>query len=789
MSGAASLGARVGPDLSRAQQLQRAKAPRPLRADERGLREPRASDPGSPATCGASLEVCRNSTLWILIIGRHRFHDHALDPRVGRALFQPRGLRPGDMLPPMSRARTYSICLSLGLISSAAACSDDVAPVDSGESSTVGDGDGDSGDGDGDSGDGDGDTGDGDGDTGDGDGDDPEAWDGSYPTLDCDPLVPSYCAFPFPNNVYTVPNPDSVTGLRTEFAPIAIPESNGGGVTDVTPFNTRDGFSPGINMVTHLPGATVTGLPNPDTIDDSLLTDCPTVLLDTVTGERVPHWAELDMSTDDPDRRAFLIRPAVRLEDARRYIVAIRGVVDAQGAPLEPSEGFLALREELESTDEAINSRRALYQDIFTELEGTEVGREDLQLAWDFTTSSREDTTSFLIHMRDEALASVGPEGPAYTLTEVIPDWGPGIAYHVVGEMEVPLYLDIPGPGGVLTLGEDGLPEAEGTATYPFTVIIPSSAADEPAPLMQFGHGLFGDYTGVDVTANIVASENLVSFGMSWIGMSSEDPAELVVALGGGDLSAFRTLPDRLLQSHVNALLMMRMMTGDFKDDPAIQIDGQSPINADERYYFGGSLGGIMGSVYMSITPDVQRGGLGVPGQSFNLLLPRSVLFAPFFDVLALNYSDPLDISLFLAAAMLLWDRAEPTGFTPYLRGGELTGGFGHEVLIQAAMGDHQVTNVGTHVMARTIGAPIHEDSGEYPWGLDVISDGHEGSATIMHDFGLPAIPLENVPMELGDDPHALIWQMMGNEGVTTLSNFLRTGVVINDCDGVCDPA
>lgn len=616
-----------------------------------------------------------------------------------------------------------------------------------------------------------------------------EAWDGTWPSVDCDPLVPDYCAFPFPSNVYTVAEPDSETGLRVELPEVAVPMSMGGGVTDVTPFNTRDGFSPGIHLAVYLPGATSEGLPTPDSIDLSLTEASPTVLIDAETGEWVPHWSELDQSTPDDDRRAFLIRPAVRLEDGRRYIAAIRGVVDSDASVLAPSEAFAALRDELPSDEPSVEARRSLYGDIFARLEDAGVPRADLQLAWDFTTASEADNTSWLLHMRDEALASVGPEGPAYTLTEVIPDWAPGIAYHVVGEMEVPLYLDIPGPGGVILLGDDGLPEPDGTTTYPFTLIIPESAADEPAPLMQFGHGLFGDYTGVDVTAPIVAEINMVSFGVSWIGMSSEDPAELAAALGGGDLSGFQTLPSRLLQSHVNALLAMRMMQGALKDDPAIALNGQSPINPDERYYFGGSLGGIMGSVYMSITEDVERGGLGVPGQSFNLLLSRSVLFEPFFDVLTFNYADPLDIPLFLSAAMLLWDRAEPTGVTTGLRDGRFANGFTHEVLIQGAMGDHQVSNFGTHLMARTIGAPPHEASGELFWGMEPVADGYEGSATMMHDFGLPPIPLENVPMTEGSDPHSAIWSMMGGEGVSMLDTFLRTGQVISDCDGTCDPA
>jgi len=41
------------------------------------------------------------------------------------------------------------------------------------------------------------------------------------------------------------------------------------------------------------------------------------VLLDAETGERIPHWAEVDKTTDKDDQRSLLIRPAVKLEDAR----------------------------------------------------------------------------------------------------------------------------------------------------------------------------------------------------------------------------------------------------------------------------------------------------------------------------------------------------------------------------------------------------------------------------------------------------------------------------------------
>jgi hypothetical protein len=609
-------------------------------------------------------------------------------------------------------------------------------------------------------------------------------WDGDWPTLECDPLVPEYCGFPFPSNVFTVPEAGTVTGRRVELSQAMVPVATNGMTTTLDVFNTRDGFSPGIALMTHLPGAVIDGLPRPDDIGASRAASSPTVLLDTETGERVAHWVDLDMTTDDASRRTFMIRPAVRLEDDRRYIVAIRNVVDGDGQTLPVSPGFAALRDRTESDDPSVEARRGLYTDIFERLTAAGVTRSDLQLAWDFSTASREDNTGWLVGMRDEALELVGPDGPAYTLDTVDMDWSPDVAVRILGHMEVPLYLDQPGVGGVINLGDDGRPAQNGTAEYPFEVLVPYSAMNEPAALVQFGHGLFGSHENVEDLGDFANTHNLVIFAFDWIGMSEVDALPTAGLLSSGDLSEFQTLPSRLLQAQVNALLGMRMMSGGFVDDPAIQFAGGSAIDPDQRYFFGASLGGILGSVYMALTTDVERGGLGVPGQSFNLLVFRSELFDPFFDILRLSYDDPRDIQMIMTAAMLLWDRAEPTGFSKYIRSGELS--MPHEVLMQVAIGDHLVTNYGSHVMARTIGVPLLTPTPRSVWGLEEVESPHAGSAMIEHDFGLPPIPLDNVPMRDGDDPHGVIWSY--DVGIDELEHFLRTGEVMAFCDGVCDP-
>jgi hypothetical protein len=106
-----------------------------------------------------------------------------------------------------------------------------------------------------------------------------------------------------------------------------------------------------------------------------------TIVLDTSTGERVPHWVELDHSFGDTDstRRPLFIWPAARLKASTRYIVAISNLHDHLGLPVTPSPYFKALRDGGASAD---GWRAAAFKDIFTRLETAAVPRDNLQLAW-----------------------------------------------------------------------------------------------------------------------------------------------------------------------------------------------------------------------------------------------------------------------------------------------------------------------------------------------------------------------------------------------------------------------
>jgi hypothetical protein len=620
---------------------------------------------------------------------------------------------------------------------------------------------------------------------------------GPYLDGDCDPLVPTHCGFPFPSDVYLVADDATKTRRHVEFGSTTLPKNAQGVQAGPEAFRLSDGFSPGDALMTLLPGATITGLPGTLSIDKSLDKDSPTVLINAETGERVPHFAEVDVNADTDDNRAFMIRPVVRLEDGTRYIVAIRRVVDGAGTPIEPSEAFRALRDGIPSREPSINKRRPLYADIFARLGASGVPQDDLQIAWDVTTASRENNTAWMLHIRDEALKSVGPDGPPYTITKATTfqqtdatatDYNASTKVRIEGTVKVPLYLDKPDAGGKFVFGTDGMPVLNGTADYPFLVLVPYSVTTgTPGVVVQNGHGLFGDRTQVEGFADEANKVGWILTATDFIGMASDDVvANIYPIITGGDIGAFRSVPDRMSQGFLNMMLVTRMMRGGFARDPIVQFNGKSAIDTTKSYYFGGSEGGILGAVFMALTPDVLRGGLEVTGQSYDLLLNRSVDFDPYWTIIKGAYPNPLDVQLLLGLTQMLWDRAEPTGYSKYIVNDPLPGTPSHSVLMQLSIGDHQVTTLGGHVMARAIGVKQLRPVNRSIFGIDEVDAPYTGSAVIEYDFGLPPEPTTNVPDRDGADPHGAMKGVPAAGEV--LKQFLETGVVNATCSGKCDP-
>lgn len=227
-------------------------------------------------------------------------------------------------------------------------------------------------------------------------------------------------------------------------------------------------------------------------------------------------------------------------------------------------------------------------------------------------------------------------------------------------------------------------------------------------------------------------------------------------------------------------------MSGKFVKEPLIQFDGRSAIDPTQRFYRGDSQGGIFGTTYMAITTDVTRGVLGEPGAPYSLLLNRSIDFNPFFFILGTSYTTMYDIQLCLGLIQMWWDHTEPGGYVNAINQDLLPGTPKHEVLLSVAIGDHQVTPLGAHYIARAVKAKNVSPFNRKIWGLEEQVAPFSGSAIVEYDFGLPPAPVENIPMDKGEDPHDEVRVLKAT--MSQEHEFFLTGQIKQFCDGKCDP-
>ncbi|MGA9277166.1 hypothetical protein [Ilumatobacter sp.] len=610
-------------------------------------------------------------------------------------------------------------------------------------------------------------------------------------------VVGESCLLPFPSDALTVTDDTSETGVRVSLSPDSMPSNADGVPIDVTRQNRNDGFSPGSAALVLMPGVDpeASGLPPITDIARSLDADSASVIVDATTGETWPHWAELDSNATDPERQGLFLRPAVNYTEGHRIVVGLRNLVDSAGAPIEPTDAFVAYRDRLETDVPEVEARRESMEQVFADLEAAGVERDELVMAWDFTVVSTDNLTGPLVHMRDDAFEQLGDAAPNFAVTSASEDVEdvPG-RIIVEGTYDVPLYLEADGaPGTGLNLTDDSdLPSANGTFTAGFRCqITPATSGAEPGAGMIYGHGLLG--TDSQVTSAgptlVAQNHNFVVCGTALIGMSEEDTGNAAASLV--DPSNFSTLVDRLLQGHLNTLFLGRLMKHPegLVSDPAFQSDAGEPlIDTAELSYYGISQGGIMGPVSTAVSTDWDRGVFGVPGVNYSTLLNRSVDFDTFQQILDPAFPDKLDQAIVLLTIQMLWDRGEGNGYANHFR--EPLPGLNQKYgLIQGALGDFQVANVAMDVMARSMGASVgaadvRSTDVEPFWGIDRIETyPFDGSATFMFDSGTPLPPITNTPPREGTDPHEDVRR--APSAYDQVAAFLGSdGAVIDTCDG-----
>ncbi len=629
--------------------------------------------------------------------------------------------------------------------------------------------------------------------------------DGALPVADgCNPLGYQHCMAPWPSSVFEVPDATTRTGQRLAIPTGTLLTHVEGQIIDPAPWNLADGFSAAAAIVTAFPG----GVDPANLVDqahfaDSLGDTSPTVLLDLTTGERVAHFAEVDVpAAATPDRQALFLRPAARLIANRRYAVAIRSSLRGKtGGALPISPGFRAVLDGAATSHPLLERARPRLEATVAALEAAGVPRTELVQAWDFTVASDEHVRRLPTAARDRAIVELDrtPQTARLVRDEPIED-GVLTRRRVDGFVTAPLFLTQDGvyaAGTELATGPDGLPVFQRMYEIPFTAIIPACAytAATPVAMMIYGHGLNG--SGAQAAANFLRTTAqelcVIVAGTDMRGMSERDLVNIARALT--DLNNAGAVFEVLVQGIVNHVALARALETVLaetvfvcrpEDATATGCRSGARLADPSRvYYYGLSQGHIFGTAHMAYLPTVRRGVLGVGGGNYSTMLERSTDWPGYRMIMIGAYPDPLDVVMAVNLFQQRWDQTETSGVANVVLAGTPTGVPPKQVLLHMAVGDEQVPNLSTEWQARTMGIPALLPGSSYlPYGMTGVAGPiANGSALVIMDGGAPPFPLTNEPA-LDTGMHDLTRNQAASR--RQMRQFFETGVVVNECDGPC---
>ncbi len=626
--------------------------------------------------------------------------------------------------------------------------------------------------------------------------------------LDGEPgWLDSSSANPFPSMHLVAPDEGTTTGCRVQYRQDTIPVGSSNPL-DLTRYNRRDGFSPAgstwIRLGEALDPSSLPPLSDPGS---SLAEEAAVQLWDLGTGERIPHFAELDAWQPQSDEdRALLVRPLVAMGfETRVAVVLTDSLRRTDGSPWQGPTDFLSLRDG-RRPDGRSDATWAHYSDLLDQLEEHGLERERIQLAWDFITGSESNLRAPL----DRVLGTMRSELPLSSehspevQTSLVHDSDAGdpvttgLWREVRGSIQLTHFLwaedpDDPNPDqhdqGMFLLDEQGLPQPRGPDSSYFVLVLPESlreAAAGSAPVIVFGHGLFSaaaDYIATEGDPNnviaVCAGLDAICIGGEWRGLTERDRSDALRA--ATDLSRFPLLTDKLIQGLSNQLALGRLMQTDFVDQPFLQAtDGGSLVNPQRIYYYGISLGGIEGAALMANSEVIKSAVLHVPGAVWSLMLERSSNWTPLEAFLTETVPGPSDRQLVYAGLQLLWDPVDPIN--------HLAGLADKNVLWQIAVGDEQVPNFTAEILARSLGLPLIAPEVHPVFGLQTAETplGPGASGYFQFHPGMPLPDDSNRPAAVTGAHSAVRNSAEAKQQVLVYLHEGSEGTIIHPCNGPC---
>lgn len=639
------------------------------------------------------------------------------------------------------------------------------------------------------------------------DGSDPDNGSDEGTLEDCNPAGHSIdCFYPFPSDAFRVETND---GARIEVPEDARVRYGGKGLQFELE-NPIDGYSIHPPIFADL-GETIDPQSVPFHDQDLAITttaDSPVIVLDAETKEAVAHFVELDHNVDENDRTLLQIRLLRALEENTRYIVAIQGVKNTDGEIIQRPQSFddLAFNDDYDLFEDAQAHTR---ENILPALEEFGVDLDNLQLAWDFTTRSNHSARHELEHMIAQSGAWMDSNDLNLRIVDVqkyiegtqnedAPAAHPYLRYDIRAEIDVPLFLTDNSPNGRMLFDEDGLPRYDETTTLEVDFLIPHTVADAESSdaTIQFGHGFFGstDEMRNSFLPKFLHENNMVSVGIKWWGLSDDDMMPVATKITTDAAHVFN-FTERLLQGFVNQNVVARLAQDlpdslTFEEDPS--VDFAPMLQNDRHVFYGISLGHILGSTAIAVSPEIQDGILSVGGGSFSFIMSRAAPFKPLIDLVNAKISNKKDAQKFIALSSLAMEKVDPINYADQLLENTFDNGtIERRILGQVGLGDPDVPTLSALVWARSANIPIGQAAPDwFAADVDVLTSDlpEDKSVMMIFDFDLG----DDIPGTYSEYIADSTAQVHGGvrvypKGQEQVLDLIRNNPISDICDGaVC---
>ncbi|HEY2361809.1 MAG TPA: hypothetical protein VGK36_11865 [Candidatus Angelobacter sp.] len=597
---------------------------------------------------------------------------------------------------------------------------------------------------------------------------------------------------PFPSDRFTVLDSQQLTGLRVN-VPLPNCATNPSDCADLTLVNQLDGFNLQPRLAVAFDGAIDVSTVNSSTVFLVQVPSSFKVDGDAFHGFQ-PNIIGINQVVWDPASLTLFAESDQHLTQRSAYLLVVtRGVHDAAGNPIQASHDFTNL-DGSDSADARLRLYRQALQSFLDNgtlhriVPGLD--KKDIAAASLFTT---ESATATLESIREQVKAAAAPSvsfnlgtGGAKTVFPV--NTVTGLTWNVqaltVGPL-IPTSLNsalaalqvFPGSIGTLAFGKFSgthwqnanvfIPQvptkqsvpAQGTEDIFFNLFIPSGPRPTNGwPVAIFGHGFTDSKQGAPfAVASTLAHNGIASIAINVVGHGFGPNSTLTVQQGatsttfleGGrgvdqdgngqitsaeGSSTFVLSPqgtigsrDALQQTVANLMELVRAIQGGIDANG----DGLPDLDANRIYYAGQSFGGIYGTMFMGIEPDIRAGVPNVPGgsiidivrlsPSFQLLLTQALsvrtpvllnagppLFfndnSPLRNLPPVTNNVPGAIAIQTVEDTSRWlgQAGDPVAWAPFIRKNPLPGDAAKSVIIQFARGDETVPNPTATALIRS---------------------------------------------------------------------------------------